>query len=60
MLTNHAADFSFGHTIGALDAYTRGTELDMIAKNDVKATWMPLVSSIRVSPSIIYNDFLCS
>ncbi|TGO71356.1 hypothetical protein BELL_0588g00070 [Botrytis elliptica] len=37
--------FSFGHTIGALDAYSQGTELDMIAKNDEKATWVPLLTS---------------
>ncbi|KAF7918209.1 uncharacterized protein EAE98_009821 [Botrytis deweyae] len=37
--------FSFGHTIGALDAYSQGAELDMIAKNDEKATWMPLLTS---------------
>ncbi|TGO33366.1 hypothetical protein BHYA_0250g00120 [Botrytis hyacinthi] len=39
------SDFSFGHTIGALDAYSQGAELDMIAKNDEKATWMPLLTS---------------
>ncbi|KAK8903396.1 hypothetical protein QC760_007873 [Botrytis cinerea] len=39
------SDFSFGHTIGALDAYFQGAELDMIAKNDQKATWMPLLTS---------------
>ncbi|KAF7883331.1 uncharacterized protein EAF02_005251 [Botrytis sinoallii] len=37
--------FSFGHTIGALDAYFQGAKLDMIAKNDEKATWMPLLTS---------------
>ncbi|KAF7947233.1 uncharacterized protein EAE97_004482 [Botrytis byssoidea] len=38
------SDFSFGHTIGALDAYSQGAELEMIARNDEKATWMPLLT----------------
>lgn len=42
-LNNLAADFSFGHTIGALKSFSSGTELAMVAKNDEKATWMPLV-----------------
>ncbi|ETS82547.1 hypothetical protein PFICI_04423 [Pestalotiopsis fici W106-1] len=39
------SDFSFGHPIGAIDAYSRGAELAMVAKNDEKATWMPLLTS---------------
>lgn len=40
------ADFSFGHTIGALEAFSRGSELQMVAKNDEKATWMPVVRMV--------------
>ncbi|KAK6206351.1 hypothetical protein LQW54_007803 [Pestalotiopsis sp. IQ-011] len=39
------SDFSFGHTIGAVEAYSQGNELAMVARNDEKATWMPLLTS---------------
>ncbi|KAH6659035.1 cytochrome P450 [Truncatella angustata] len=39
------SDFSFGHTIGAIAAYSQGEQLTMVAKNDEKATWMPLLVS---------------
>lgn len=38
------AAFGFGRRIGAIETYFRGEELAMVAKNDEKATWMPLVS----------------
>ncbi|KAF7887599.1 hypothetical protein EAF00_009893 [Botryotinia globosa] len=40
------SDFTFGHTIGALDAYSQGAELDMVARNDEIAIWMPLFSGV--------------
>lgn len=45
ILMRKSADFSFGHTIGAVEAYSQGQELPMVARNDEKATWMPLVCS---------------
>ncbi|KAM0810056.1 putative Cytochrome P450 [Seiridium cardinale] len=39
------SDFSFGHAIGAVAAYSQGDELAMVAKNDEKATWMPMLTS---------------
>jgi len=38
------AEFSFGTPIGALDALDQDLWLDMVAMNDEKATWMPVVS----------------
>lgn len=46
MLQHRAADFSFGSTVGALDAWAAGRELAMVAKNDELASWMPVVSSL--------------
>ncbi|KAF3007325.1 hypothetical protein E8E14_006114 [Neopestalotiopsis sp. 37M] len=46
------SDFSFGHTIGALKSFSSGTELAMVAKNDEKATWMPLLTSFPHSCAI--------
>lgn len=37
------ADFSFGKPLGALGAWESGADMSMVAKNDEKATWMPLV-----------------
>ncbi|KAK6082695.1 cytochrome P450 [Seiridium cupressi] len=39
------SDFSFGHAIGAVAAYSQGEELAMVAKNDEKTTWMPMLTS---------------
>ncbi|KAJ4185229.1 hypothetical protein NW755_008673 [Fusarium falciforme] len=36
--------FSFGKSIEAVDSWASGKELEMVAKNDLKATWMPVVS----------------
>ncbi|KAF4470592.1 benzoate 4-monooxygenase cytochrome p450 [Fusarium albosuccineum] len=42
------SEFSFGKPIGAIDSWAAGQELSMVAKNDEKATWMPVLSpSIR-------------
>lgn len=38
------AEFSFGTSIRALDALDQGLWLDMVAMNDEKARWMPVVS----------------
>jgi len=38
------AEFSFSTPIGALDALDQDLPLDMVAMNDEKATWMPVVS----------------
>lgn len=43
---NKSADFSFGTPIGAVDAWRKGEQLGMVAMNDEKATWMPVVRSI--------------
>ena len=40
----YVAEFSFGTPIGALDALDQNLWLDMVAMNDEKATWMPVVS----------------
>ncbi|KAH8658163.1 benzoate 4-monooxygenase cytochrome p450 [Xylariales sp. PMI_506] len=39
------SDFSFGTSIGAVEQFTRGEELNMVAKNDEKATWMPMLTT---------------
>lgn len=37
------AGFSFGNSLNAIDAWARGDGLAMVAKNDEKATRMPMV-----------------
>ncbi|KAI1076101.1 benzoate 4-monooxygenase cytochrome p450 [Whalleya microplaca] len=44
------SDFSFGATIGAIDAWSHGRQLGMVAKNDEKATWMPILTTL---PTIV-------
>ncbi|EPE06859.1 benzoate 4-monooxygenase cytochrome p450 [Ophiostoma piceae UAMH 11346] len=40
------SDFSFGSTIGAIDAWAAGRELGMVAKNDELASWMPVITNL--------------
>ncbi|RSL89927.1 hypothetical protein CEP51_001012 [Fusarium floridanum] len=37
--------FSFGKSIEAVDSWAKGKELEMVAKNDLKATWMPVFTN---------------
>ncbi|EFW99522.1 benzoate 4-monooxygenase cytochrome p450 [Grosmannia clavigera kw1407] len=37
--------FSFGESLGAVDAWERGQNVKMVQANDEKATWMPLLTS---------------
>ncbi|KAI8667509.1 hypothetical protein NCS56_00887400 [Fusarium sp. Ph1] len=37
--------FSFGKSIEAVDSWASGKELEMVAKNDLKATWMPVFTN---------------
>ncbi|UPL04164.1 hypothetical protein LCI18_015098 [Fusarium solani-melongenae] len=37
--------FSFGKSIEAIDSWASGKELEMVAKNDLKATWMPVLTN---------------
>ncbi|KAJ3546621.1 hypothetical protein NM208_g1915 [Fusarium decemcellulare] len=39
------SEFSFGKPIGAIDSWAAGKEFAMVAKNDEKATWMPVLTS---------------
>ncbi|CAK7210551.1 hypothetical protein SEUCBS140593_000864 [Sporothrix eucalyptigena] len=36
------SDFSFGTTVGAIEAWASGSELAMVAKNDELSSWMPI------------------
>lgn len=42
------AGFSFGEAVNAVDAWARGQDLAIVANNDRKATFMPLVSDFSV------------
>ncbi|KAM5386582.1 hypothetical protein ACJZ2D_000545 [Fusarium nematophilum] len=44
-LTRYKAAFSFGKSIQAIDSWANGNELAMVAKNDEKATWMPILTN---------------
>ncbi|RSM15960.1 hypothetical protein CEP52_000429 [Fusarium oligoseptatum] len=37
--------FSFGKSIEAVNSWAKGKELEMVAKNDLKATWMPVFTN---------------
>ncbi|KAK0609856.1 Cytochrome P450 monooxygenase yanH, partial [Lasiodiplodia hormozganensis] len=39
------SSFGFGTAVGAISAWSRGEELAMVAKNDEKATWMPVITN---------------
>ncbi|KAF4309936.1 cytochrome p450 [Botryosphaeria dothidea] len=39
------SSFGFGRPVGAIGSWSRGDELAMVAKNDEKSTWMPLMTS---------------
>ncbi|KAH6880346.1 cytochrome P450 [Thelonectria olida] len=43
------SEFSFGKPIQAIDAWADGQELAMVAKNDEKATWMPVLTSFPLA-----------
>ncbi|CAK7210019.1 hypothetical protein SCUCBS95973_000651 [Sporothrix curviconia] len=38
--------FSFGITVGAVDAWAAGRELASVAKNDELAQWMPIITNL--------------
>ncbi|CAK7231579.1 hypothetical protein SBRCBS47491_007981 [Sporothrix bragantina] len=42
----YAAHFSFGTTVGAVEAWAAGRELDLVAKNDELASWMPVITNL--------------
>ncbi|KPM38471.1 hypothetical protein AK830_g8100 [Neonectria ditissima] len=46
------SSFSFGKSINAVDSWARRENLNMVAKNDEKATWMPLLTSFPVAYEI--------
>ncbi|OJD38796.1 cytochrome p450 [Diplodia corticola] len=39
------SSFGFGTVVGAISSWSKGEELPMVAKNDEKATWMPLITN---------------
>ncbi|KAL1614228.1 hypothetical protein SLS56_012160 [Neofusicoccum ribis] len=39
------SSFGFGTAVGAIGSWSRGEELAMVAKNDEKATWMPMITN---------------
>lgn len=50
------AGFSFGEAVNAVAAWARGEELAIVANNDRKATFMPLVSAFLVRGQVPYLD----
>lgn len=49
LLTILTAELSFGKSINSIDHWAKGQEVAMVAKNDEKATWMPVVSPYSYS-----------
>lgn len=51
------AGFSFGEPVNAVAAWAKGEELAIVANNDRKATYMPLVSDLSLQGQIPMLNF---